>query len=167
MPGYLVDTGPLFEYLLNVYSRSAQRPELVRKANVVRSARDWNCLARFFRNNGPFITVSGVFVELGYLFRKRLRRRGGDFWNAVVNETASLDLTDPHSPFQQLDLQILREVGPVDAALLNHSRSYDAQRNDVRILTSDRQLFGICQKKQLPVTWFQDVLWPTQHTSGA
>jgi hypothetical protein len=163
---FLLDTGPLFDYLYclgfaylgdKVYGRL---PHLNTEPKL-------NRFSQFLMANKPVLTVTGAICEVGGLFQRNHRKddlfgvRG--FWShvwSVLFPNSDVVLSEVPVPLSSLGLEVVATVGPVDASLLWLARQLQAQDRTPCIITGDHEFYGVCNSKAFAVQamWIDEIL---------
>ena len=161
---YIIDTGPLFDYLFTVYRKQLDtRVIAIPELQYINSQLRFRAFERFVGMNRPLLTVSGVIVEVGRLFHREMHKRMPSspmgFWrcayatmlgNKSVIEEKLIELCS-------LDVEIVGSYGPVDASLCRVAQEFRAKNKAVSIVTGDQVLWG-AQKQRIPMVWIGEVV---------
>lgn len=120
--------------------------------------------SEFAAENRPLVTVGGVIAELGGLFQKQRKKellfgeRG--FWNSVWPHVGDANPVIDDEPIKarELEVDVVRAFGPVDAALCSVAKRLSGEHRAVSIVTGDRRLWELMQGK-ISMTWIDEILF--------
>jgi len=162
---YLLDTGPIFDYLLARFSEDERRPELLAEARFLSTPARLAIFKVFVAQHAPFITVAGVVVEVQHVLQRHRREAGllkksdhAPFWSLLRGEYLAAPVSEEFLRVDELHGDVLSRYGPVDSALVTLALRYLGQNRDVAVLTGDWGLVRRCRALQVPVEWIDDVL---------
>lgn len=152
LPRYpIVDTGPLFDFLLWRFSDSIKNPRLSEAGRYLKSYSDKRSLQWYFTVAKPIITCPQVIAEI-HRHAQENKLRGlylERFWRFAQSELKNLGLDENLIKLADMDSEILSALGPTNTALLQMAcNSPDLSRP---ILTEDFRLAGQCRKREVSV----------------
>lgn len=167
---FLLDTGPLLDFLVLRYEAESKRP-LPRgtfQFQALLTQLDREDFEKFVTaNRGYLVTSSGVVTEMyGRLqrvekgvpeqARKGLKRV---FWDLVCATFRELGMDERAVPVVEMTGQVLADFGPTDAGLFELAmRSVKVDRRVVVVLTADRGLLELCRRHAIQAEYVPDRL---------
>ncbi len=153
----IVDTGPLFEFLLWRFSESFRIPTLLSGLRYLKTDTSKKSVQWYFTVAKPITTCPEVIAEVHRHAEGILRgSRLGDFWRLAQKELTELGLGEKLVELVQMDGDILSFFGPTDTALLHIgllSRNFNQP-----VFTEDHELARECRKKGVSVLRIPEVL---------
>ena len=153
----IVDTGPLFDFLLWRFSVSFKMPTLSPKLIYLTNDFYKKSIQWYFTVAKPITTCPEVIAEIHRHAQEKLQNRNlGSFWKFAQEELIELVLSEKLVELVRMDGEILSSLGPTDTALI-HIAS-DSPNLSQPVFTEDSKLAGQCRKKQLSVLRIDDVL---------
>lgn len=156
----IVDTGPLFDFLLWRFSESFKIPSLLSKLRYLNNESYRKSVSWYFRVAKPITTCPEVIAEVHRLAKEKLREgekvKLGHFWRFAQQELKELGLSEELVQLVQMDSDTLSSLGPTDTALLEIASSTPNLHQP--ILTEDGPLTGLCRKKQVRFLRIAEVL---------
>ncbi len=165
----IVDTGPLFDYLLwrfscSDYFKGAARSFQFRylKTDSYREAVRW-----YFTRAKPITTCPQVIAEIHRHGEKQLRAPNlGYFWRFAQQELAELSLNEKLVTLAQMDGNILSSFGPTDTALLQLAGA--SSHSSQPVFTEEGELAGKCREREVKVLRIAEVLsiWQEYERKG-
>lgn len=155
IPRYpIVDTGPLFDFLLWRFSEFIKIRTLSTELKYLPTNAHKKSLNWYFTVAKPITTCSEVIAEIHRHAEQKLRYPSlGSFWKFAQNELTELGLNEKLVELIQMDGDTLSSFGPTDTALLDLSGNLKQP-----VFTEDTKLAGQCRKRQLTVLGIDDVL---------
>lgn len=159
----IVDTGPLFDFLLWRFSESFEILTLLSGLRYLRTRTYKKSIQWYFTVAKPITTCPEVIAEVHRHAEGILRgSRLGDFWRFAQKELIELGLSEKLVELIQMDGDTLSSLGPTDTALLHLSRQIRQP-----VLTEDGKLATKCRGWELPVLSVTDVVayWQ-EHETG-
>lgn len=158
IPRYpIVDTGPLFDFLLWQFSDSFRMSNLSSKLRYLTNDFYRKSVRWYFTVAKPITTCPEVIAEIHRHAKEKLRDRNlGSFWKFTQKELSELGLSEKLVELVQMDSDTLSSFGPTDTALI-HIASLSPNLSQP-VFTEDGELAGQCRKKQLSVLRIDDVL---------
>lgn len=164
----IVDTGPLFDFLLWRFSESFKTPSLLSKLIYLQNESYRKSVSWYFRVAKPITTCPEVIAEVHRHAEKNLCEGGkvtlGHFWRFAQQELTELRLSEELVQLVQMDKDTLSSLGPTDTALLKIASI--ASNLHQPIFTEDGPLTGLCQKKQVRFLRIAEVLSIWQQFAG-
>jgi hypothetical protein len=164
---YLLDTGPLHDYLAVLYLRSNGSGNWG-DLTIINTEVKMAAFERFVDEHRPLLTVSGVFAEVSGLFQSKYRKSRlygpNGFWrNAwpIVGE-ARASIEESALPLRALGIDMVQAVGPVDASLVKKGLEIREKGGEACIITSDSELMTRCRHFQVPTQHVNEILWSTE-----
>jgi len=153
----IVDTGPLFDFLLWRFSDSRNIPSLGSGLRFLRNEFEKKSTRWYLKVAKPVTTCPEVIAEIHRHAEGKLRGGSlGDFWRFAQQELIGLELSEHLAPVTDMDSQTLSSLGPTDTALLQIAGA--APDLSQPVLTEDNHLAGQCRKKQVKVLRIADVV---------
>ncbi len=157
---FILDTGPLMEFLVRRYEQQFGPPWPDPRFNfhALRSPIDTVACERFFAaSRNQLRTTPGVVVEIRYHLRcaersgtisphRVLRSR---FWQLAQDEFRQLGMDEHLIRLLDVRQEILIDAGPVDAGLLELARRFLQQGDSVVVLTDDDNFRKQCGREQV------------------
>ncbi len=161
----IVDTGPLFDFLLWQYSIYSRIPNLIPKLRYLTYDSRMKSAQWYFGVAKPITTCPEVIAEIHRLAEGKLEGRNlGSFWRFVQAELRELGLSEKMVELVKMEGDTLSDFGPTDTALL-----YIADLSSglgLPVFTADYKLAGQCRKRQLSVLDMDEVLSLWQQYEG-
>jgi len=120
IPRYpIVDTGPLFDFLLWRFSELVNVPALLSnlrylKTDIYRRSLEW-----YFSVAKPITTCPQVIAEIHQHAERMHGIHLGDFWRHAQKELSSLGLSETLVKLLEMDSDTLSLLGPTDTAFLH------------------------------------------------
>ncbi len=152
----IVDTGPLFDFLLWRFSVSFGMPTLLSKLRYLRESFYKDSVQWYFSKAKPITTCPQVIAEIHHHAQELGGRILGNFWRFGQKELIELGLSEEMVKLEQMEGDTLSSFGPTDTALLHIA--YLSSDPGQPIFTEDTRLAGECRKKQLKVLSIAEVL---------
>ena len=150
----IVDTGPLFDFLLWRFSVSFRAPTLLSKLRYLKESFYKDSVQWYFTAAKPITTPPEVIAEIhGHAEKLLDRSLLGNFWRFAKEQLAELGLSEKLVELVQMDGDILSSFGPTDTALLHIARLSPNQP----VFAEDGKLVGECRKKELSVLRIAEV----------
>lgn len=150
----IVDTGPLFDFLLWRFSDSL---------NIKTSRLRYLNTDLYKKSTHWYLTIAKpktcpeVIAEIHRHALSSLKgRRLGEFWRFAQQELITLGLSEQLVTVAEMDSQTLSSLGPTDTALLQIAST--APDSSQPVMTEDTHLAGQCRKKQVKVLRITDVV---------
>ena len=144
----MVDTGPLFDFLLWKYSvRFKQEDKFIPKLQCLNTSDLIVSMEWFLEKAKPILTSPGVIAEVHRHAQGHLKGASlGDFWKIAQEILQALGLQEQLCQFSELDEEELTKFYPVDTSLIEITR-----RENRVLLTSDMKLEGYCRTNRISV----------------
>jgi len=153
----IVDTGPLFDFLLWRFSDFSKTPTLLCKLRYLTNDPRKEAVKWYFTKAKPITTCPEVIAEIHRHAEDRLRAPHlGNFWRLAQTELTELGLNEKLVELVQMDRDTLSYFGPTDTALFQLVSSSHSPSQP--IFTVDANLAGQCRKKQVRVLGIDEVL---------
>jgi len=126
--------------------------------NFYRESVQW-----YFTEAKPITTCPEVIAEIHQHAERVRGLRLGDFWRFAQKELMELGLREEMVRLLEMDVNILSDTGPTDAALVHLSHQIRQP-----VLTEDGKLRTKCRSWELPVLGITEILafWQ-QHETGS
>ncbi len=162
----IVDTGPLFDFLLWQLSESRRIPNLLPRLTYLNRDHYRRSVRWYFGVARPLVTCPQVIAEIHRLAQEVLRGpRLGDFRRFAQHELTTLRLSEQLVELITMDADLLSQLGPTDTAILQIGDSSRSSRRPV--FTEDGELAMRCRRMQVGVLRVADVLtiWQQYGTS--
>lgn len=158
IPRYpIVDTGPLFDFLLWQFSDSFNMPTLQSKIRHLPTHDHKKSLHWYFTIAKPITTCPEVIAEIHRHAEQKLRYPSlGSFWKFAQEQLAELGLSEKLIELVQMDSNVLSSFGPTDTALLHIARL--SPNLNQPVFTEDGELAGQCRKNQVRALTIGEVL---------
>lgn len=152
----IVDTGPLFEFLLWRFSESFRIPTLLSGLRYLKTDTSKKSIQWYFTVAKPITTCPEVIAEVHRHAEGIFRgSRLGDFWRLAQKELTELGLGEKLVELVQMDGDILSSFGPTDTALI-HIACLSPNLSQP-VFTEDSRFAGQCRKKQVSVLGIADI----------
>lgn len=168
---YLLDTGPVFDYVLARFSEDTGRSDLLNDVRFLNTSARLAAFKRFLLDHSPSITVGSVVAEVNHVFRrhrqeaKKLKKShglkkadGAPFWRLLTAEYVALTINEELLRVVELNVDVLDTLGPTDSAVVTLALRYLSQHRDVAVLTGDRRLYRRCRSMQVPAEYMEQTL---------
>lgn len=158
---FILDTGPLFDFLLLRFSEEASRERLREDLEYLKTDLYRRHFKEFMMRQKPFLTTPGVIAEIQGLSRRLpslTRVDEGSFWTLARKEFRELGIDEEIIRLGEMQEEDLANYGPVDASLLELARRKQGEHRRVAVLIGDERLWHRCQKQQIPVRWIHEIL---------
>lgn len=167
---FLLDTGPLQEFFVLRYQAESNRrwPDQTFQFHALLTPLDQEDFRRFVEaNRGHLGTSSGVVMEMHRFLRgaedrchsqqtqQDLRRR---FWGLVCATFREVGIAEHTVPVVDVAEQVLVDLGPVDAGLLELAKRSVKHIERLVVLTADRRLLELCLQHEVPAEYVSDRL---------
>lgn len=153
----IVDTGPLFDFLLWRFSDSFRVPSLLSQLRYLINDPYKRSVQWYFTVSKPITTSPEVIAEIHLHAERKLNRPHlGRFWKFAQEQLRELGLSEKLVELLQMDGNILSSLGPTDTALL-HIAAVSTHLNKP-VFTEDAQLAGKCRERQVSVLRIAEVL---------
>jgi hypothetical protein len=155
----IVDTGPLFDFLLWQYSASSRMKTLLSKLKYLRNDSYQKSVSWYFSFAKPITTCPEVIAEIHRHAEEKLEHRNlGGFWRFAQGELKELRLSEELIELVRMDGETLFSHGPTDTALLNIALLSLSRDLNQPVFTVDRKLAGECRRKEVRVLDIAEVL---------
>ena len=155
IPRYpIVDTGPLFDFLLWRFSESSRIPNLFSKLIYLTNDPYKKSVQWYFAVAKPITTCPQVIAEIHRHAEKQLRGVYlRNFWVFAQKELIELGLNEELVKLVEMDSDTLSSFGPADTALLRIATDLNRP-----VFTAEGKLAGLCRKKEVSVLGIADIL---------
>jgi hypothetical protein len=153
----IVDTGPLFDFLLWQFSGLSKTPNLLSGLRYLTTDLYKESIQWYFTVAKPITTCPEVIAEIhGHAERLLDRSRLGNFWRFAKELLTELGLSEKLVELVGMDGQTLSSIGPTDTALLHVALV--SPNSSQPVFTEDGKLAGQCRKNQVSVLTIGEVL---------
>lgn len=153
----IVDTGPLFDFLLWRFSVDFKIQNLSSELRFLTNDPYKKSVQWYLGEAKPITTCPEVIAEIHRHAEQKLRQPHlGSFWKFAQQELTQLGLNEKLVELVQMNGDILSFLGPTDTALLQIADA--APNSSQRVFTEDGDLIGQCRKKGVSVLRISKVL---------
>ncbi len=154
----ILDTGPLFDFLLLRFSEETGRVGLENDLNYLKTDLDAQRFRGFVTGHQIVLTTPGVVAEIQRHQRRHLPGDQGRFWRLARGQFHELRIDEEAVRLGEMEEGDLSNQGPVDASLLQLARRRLGQYRRVAVLTADRPLWERCRNQQILACWIHEIL---------
>jgi hypothetical protein len=153
----IVDTGPLFDFLLWQFSESIGNPKILIALEYIKSEPYRKAVRWYFRVARPIRTCPQVLAEIHRHAQKIRGLNLGVFWKFAQRELSELGLKEQLIELIHMPSDTLASFGPTDTALIQIAFGLPSQP----VFTEDTRLAVDCRRKQISVLSIAEVtaLW--------
>lgn len=153
----IVDTGPLFDFLLWQFSVRSRISSLSSELRYLKNDLYKRSVQWYLGEAKPITTCPEVIAEIHRHAEQKLRQPHlGSFWKFAQQELTELGLNEKLVELVQMNGDMLSSLGPTDTALLQIASA--APNSSQRVFTEDGDLIGQCRKKGVSVLRISDIL---------
>lgn len=163
----IVDTGPLFDFLIWKFSETAKLEYLIGKLSYLKSDSLRRATQWYLGFANPILICPEVIAEINGLARSRAKLSNsqmGLFWTFSQKELLELGIDEKMIKLMDMDSDILKSYWPIDTAIFHL-----AQREEnigKPVFTEDGRLRNFCVQKEIKVLRVYDVLVLWQSYGG-
>lgn len=155
----IVDTGPLFDFLIWKFSETTKLKYLIEKlkylkSNQLRSATQW-----YLDVAKPILICPGVIAEINGLVRSSANLTNsqmGPFWTFSQKELLQLGIDEKMIKLVDMNPDILKSYWPIDTAIFHLAQCEENIGKPV--FTAEERLRNLCVQKEIKVLGVYDVL---------
>jgi len=147
----IVDTGPLFDFLLWQFTEREnlrQQDTILKLLRYLKDNRSRNATMWYLRVSKPIMTCPEVIAEIhGQLisYGELSNTKRGIFWKFAQEELRQLGIEEEMFKFIDMNSSILESCGPTDTAIYHLAIKYIGKP----VFTTDRELSGFLRKKEI------------------
>lgn len=163
----IVDTGPLFDFLIWKFSETTRVKCLIEKLEYLKSDQLRRATQWYLGIAKPILICPGVIAEINGLARSSAELSNsqmGPFWTFSQEELRQLGIDEKMIKLVDMNPDVLKSYWPIDTAIFHL-----AQREEnigKPVFTEDKRLRNLCVQKEIKVLGVYEVLSLWQNYGG-